>query len=318
MDPFIVAVVLFAAVLHVTWNVLLKTAGDPMTAATVGIVAATLVVVPVAAGGWLVAGRPAVPPEAIALGVVSGLLETGYFICLSAAYRHGDLSVVYPTARGTAPMLAVLIGVVVFGERLGVPGAIGVALLLAGLLSLTRPWRLILGEVRGADRAATAFALATGVLIALYSAVDTQGARLTEPWLYAAIIWPAMAAGLVAWRWLRLGDRLGALAGPSGSMSLAGGSVALAGGPGATDAPIDRRRAIVGGLLTLAAYTLILFAYTRAPLTAVAPLRESAVVVASGWGAFRLGEAEGRSDAARRLLAAALVAAGIVLLVFEG
>src|SRR5512135_506477 len=110
MDPLIVAIVLFAAVLHVTWNVLLKTAGDPMTAATVGIVAATLVVVPVAAGGWLVAGRPPVPPEAIALGVVSGLLETGYFVCLSAAYRHGDLSVVYPTARGTAPMLAVLIG----------------------------------------------------------------------------------------------------------------------------------------------------------------------------------------------------------------
>ncbi len=77
-------------------------------------------------------------------------------------------------------------------------------------------------------------------------------------------------------------------------------------------------RAVVGGLITLAAYTLILFAYSQAPLTAVAPLRESAVVVASGWGAFRLGEAAGRRDAARRIGAAMLVAAGIVLLVFEG
>ncbi len=86
----------------------------------------------------------------------------------------------------------------------------------------------------------------------------------------------------------------------------------------ATDPPIDTRRAVAGGLITLVAYALILFAYTQAPLTVVAPLRESAVVVAAGWGALRLGEAEGRRDAARRLLAAALVAAGIVLLVVEG
>jgi multidrug transporter EmrE-like cation transporter len=342
VDPAIVAIVLFAALLHVTWNVLLKTAGDPMAAATVGIVAATLVMAPVAAVGWLAAGRPSVPPEAIALGVVSGLLETGYFVFLSTAYRHGDLSVVYPTARGTAPMLAVLIGVVVFGERLGAPGAVGVGLLLAGLLILTRPWRLLFGDLEGTDRAATTYAIATGVLIALYSSVDRQGARLTEPWIYAALIWPAMAVGLVGWRWLRVASRVRALvpalarglagpdavvvAEPAGQGGGGGGSTPIdprrpgtpVSGAGALAPSTDTRRAVIGGLITLAAYLLILFAYTRAPLTAVAPLRESAVVVASGWGAFRLGEAEGRRDAGRRLLAAALVAAGIVLLVFEG
>ena len=326
MDPAIVAVVLVAALLHVTWNVLLKTAGDPMLAATVGILAATLVVVPVAVIGWLGAGRPSVPAEAIALGVVSGLLETGYFVCLSTAYRHGDLSVVYPTARGTAPMIAVVIGVVVFGERLGVPGAIGVALLLAGLLTLTRPWRLLFGDLQGGDRAATGYALATGVLIALYSSVDREGSRLTEPWLYAALIWPAMAIGLVGWRWLRVAARARVLVPALGAGGSAGGPAGLLAadasstdpGPDEAIASIDTRRAIAGGLITLVAYLLILFAYAQAPLSVVAPLRESAVVVASGWGALRLGEAEGRQDAARRLLAAALVAAGIALLVFEG
>lgn len=326
MDPAIVAIVLFAALLHVTWNVLLKTAGDPMAAATVGIVAAAVVMVPVAAVGWLAAGGPAVPSEAIALGVVSGLLETGYFVFLSTAYRHGDLSIVYPTARGTAPMLAVVIGVVVFGERLGAPGAIGVGLLLAGLLILTRPWRLLFGDLEGADRAATTYALATGVLIALYSSVDREGARLAGPWIYAALIWPAMAVGLVGWGWLRVPGRprvlASALAG-SGSFAGRGGLTVdqpaggLAGrGGGMTRAATGR--AVLGGFITLVAYLLILFAYTQAPLTAVAPLRESAVVVASGWGAFRLGEAESRRDAGRRLLAAAMVAAGIALLVFEG
>ncbi len=66
-----------------------------------------------------------------------------YFILLSAAYRRGDLSVVYPIARGTAPLLAVAIGVVVLGERLGVAGSIGVVALLAGFLLLQRPWRAI-------------------------------------------------------------------------------------------------------------------------------------------------------------------------------
>jgi uncharacterized membrane protein len=316
VDPAIVLVVLFAALLHVTWNVLLKTAGDPLAAATVGIVAATFVAVPVAAVAWLMVGRPSVPADAVALAVVSGLLETAYFVFLSGAYRHGDLSVVYPTARGTAPMLAVVIGVVILGERLGVPGSIGVILLLGGLLVLTRPWRLLLGRLGNDDRTATTFAVVTGVIVALYSAVDRTGARATEPWLYAALIWVSMAVGLVAWRWLpgllRVRAMTPVLAGSGGGGATVVGA-AFVGAP-----TIDTRRAVIGGLITLAAYSLILFAYTQAPLTAVAPLRESAVVVASGWGALRLGEAEGRGDAARRIAAAALVAAGIVLLVFEG
>ena len=80
-------------------------------------------IVPLGIAVWVAAqGRPALPPDGVALGLASGVVEAAYFIFLSAAYRRGDLSVVYPLARGTAPLLAVSIGVAVLGERLGVAG----------------------------------------------------------------------------------------------------------------------------------------------------------------------------------------------------
>jgi drug/metabolite transporter (DMT)-like permease len=293
MEPAVVALVLLAAVLHVVWNVLLKTAGDPLRTAAVGVLTATVVVAPIAVAGWLTADRPSIPSEALLIAVLSGAVETAYFVFLSAAYRRGDLSIVYPTARGTAPLLAVVIGVVVLGERLGPVGAVGVAALLVGILLLQRPWK---GFAPGADqrvRAATLFAVATGVCIAAYTALDRVGVRLTEPWLYAALIWPVMAAGLLGWL-----------------------AVAARGGGGPA-AGVDVGKAALGGLLTLVAYGLVLGALAIAPLTAVAPLRESAIVLASGWGALRLAEATDRGDAIRRLLAAGLVVVGIALLVIE-
>lgn len=293
MEPLVVGLVLVAAVLHVVWNVLLKTAGDPLRTAAVGVLAATAAVVPIALAGWWLSDRPAVPPEAFALAAASGLVETAYFVLLSAAYRRGDLSVVYPTARGTAPLLAVIVGVVVLGERLGPAGAAGVAALLAGILLLQRPWRGLAGDADPRTRAATWFAIATGVCIAGYTALDRVGVRMTEPWLYAALIWSAMAVGLLGW--LATVGRRG-------------------GGP---TVGVDVPRAILGGLMTLLAYGLVLGALAVAPLSAVAPLRESAIVLAAGWGALRLGEAADRADAARRLVAAALVVVGIALLVVE-
>ena len=172
MEPLVIGIVAFSAVLHVAWNVRLKTAGDPLRAATVGMVASTVAIVPVGIAAWFVAGQPAVPVEGVVLGVLSGVVEAAYFILLSAAYRRGDLSVVYPLARGTAPLLAVAIGVGLLGERLGVAGYLGVGALLGGFLVLQRPWRVLQGH--GLDPA-VAFALAAGVSIATYSAIDRVG-----------------------------------------------------------------------------------------------------------------------------------------------
>ncbi|HKF84251.1 MAG TPA: EamA family transporter, partial [Candidatus Limnocylindrales bacterium] len=118
MDPAALVAIAFAAVLHAAWNILLKTAGDPLRTATVGVFASSAILVPLVALGWLVLGQPSIPADAWVIGTVSGAVEVAYFVFLAAAFRRGDLSVVYPLARGTAPLLAVVIGVVVLGERL--------------------------------------------------------------------------------------------------------------------------------------------------------------------------------------------------------
>ncbi len=291
MDPFVIAIVAVSAVLHVSWNVRLKTAGDPLRAATIGMAAATFVIVPVGIAAWVIGGRPAIPPQGVVLGVVSGTIEAAYFILLSAAYRRGDLSVVYPIARGTAPLIAVAIGVIVLGERLGIAGSIGVVLLLLGFLLLQQPWRALQGH--GLDPSVL-FALATGVTIASYSAVDRVGARLIHPLTYAAILWVVTAFVLLVW--VRV---------------VAGGDLRAGGAE-------QVRRAIVGGMLTLGAYLMILFALSVAPLSGVAPLRESATVLAAAWGSVKLGEAASAGDSARRIGASVAIVAGALLLAVGG
>ncbi|MFL5757284.1 MAG: EamA family transporter [Chloroflexota bacterium] len=317
MPPAAFALVAVSAVLHVVWNVLLKSSGDPLRAATTGMVAASVVAIPVAAVGWVLIGRPPIPSDAIILGTVSGLLEGIYFVLLSAAYRRGDLSVVYPTARGTAPLLAVLIGVLVLGETLPPLGWAGVGLLLAGILALQRPWRVLRASSRvGLAESAVPFAIATGVTIAAYSSVDSVGARLIEPWVYATVLTTVAAVALVAW--VMVGERRTRIVAVAAGL----GSVGLALGPsasGESDQPaFVPSRAIVGGLLTLIAYICVLGAFAIAPLAAVAPLRESAIVLASAWGILRLREAADPRDAALRLGAAVVVLIGAGLLAIAG
>ena len=296
MDPLVFALIAGAAILHVAWNVLLKTAGDPLRAAAIGMASGAAIIVPAAAIGWLLIGRPPIPGEAVVLGTVSGVLEAAYFAFLAAAYRRGDLSVVYPIARGTAPLLAVAVGIGILGEQLGPAGFAGVGALLVGLLALQRPWRFLRAAGRADGDPAVAFAVATGVMIAAYSAVDRVGSRLVEPWLYAGMIWVSGTAFLWIWVWIT------------------GRSHRFAAGSGL----LDWRRAAIGGWITMAAYLLILFAFSVAPLTAVAPLRESAIVLASGWGTLRLGEGADRSEVIRRIGASTLVVVGAILLALDG
>ena len=289
-----IGLVAASAVLHVGWNVRLKTAGDPLIAAAIGLVAGGLVVVPLGIAMWWTAGARALPAEGIALGLVSGVVEAVYFVLLAAAYRRGDLSVVYPIARGTAPLLLVAVGVGVLGERLGGTGWAGVALLLAGFVALQRPWLAVRAAMAGRrGDGAIPFALATGVAIAGYTSIDRVGTRLIDPVPYAAILWLSGSVLLVAW-----------IALTEGRASLRPGRV-------------DVRQAALGGLMTLGAYLLVLFALSVAPLTAVAPLRESATVLAAAWGAIRLREAVSRGEAVRRVAGSAVIVAGAVLLAVD-
>jgi uncharacterized membrane protein len=297
VQPWVIGLVAVSAVLHLAWNIRLKTAGDPLRAATIGLLAGSIPIVPIGFVVWWVQGAMALPIEGIVLGVGSGIVEAAYFILLSAAYRRGDLSVVYPLARGTAPLLAVLIGITLFGERLGVAGSVGVIGLLAGFLLLQRPWRAI-ALARGGGSAARAaatdsailFALATGVMIATYTAIDRAGTRQIDPFPYAAILWVTGSIVLVLW------------------VAFVAGGDLLRYGPAAA------RRAAVGGWLTLGAYLCILVALSVAPLSGVAPLRESATVLAAAWGAVRMGEATDRREAGRRIGASVLIVGGALLL----
>lgn len=293
MDPLALAFIAIAAVMHAAWNILLKTAGDPLRTATAGVAVASLALIPLVIAGWFLLGQPAVPPQAWLIGIVSGLVEIAYFVFLASAYRRGDLSVVYPLARGTAPLLAVIVGVVVLGERLPAAAWTGVALLFAGLLVVQRPWRLLHVGSAG-ERAGVGFALLTGTMIATYSSLDRVGVSLTPSWLYAGILWPVCGAGLLVVGWLR--------------PRIAGGRYA----PGPE--PLNRGRAVVGGFLTFIAYGFVLAALSRAPLAIIAPLRESAVVLASAWGVIRLREAVTRREIGVRIAGAVLVLAGAVVL----
>jgi uncharacterized membrane protein len=295
VDPLIIGLVAVSALLHVAWNVRLKVAGDPLRTATIGMLIGTVIILPVGSMAWLVSGAPALSTQGLGLGLASGVFEAAYFILLAEAYRRGDLSVVYPLARGTAPLLLVAVGVLVLGERLGPAGWVGVAFLLAGFLALQRPWQAL--RVRPGGRrpgGAIAFAVATGVMIAAYTSLDRVGTRLIAPFPYAAILWVSGAFLLVLWvRFVAGGELWG------------GG-------------PEQNRRAAVGGVLTLIAYLLILVALSVAPLTAVAPLRESATVIVATWGAVKLGEAASRGDATRRIAASAVIVAGALLLALDG
>jgi uncharacterized membrane protein len=261
------------------------------------MIAAACVLAPVAVVAWFVTGQPGVPPQALLIGFLSGLAEIAYFVFLAAAYRRGDLSIVSPLARGSAPLLIVLVGVLVLGERLSAGAAAGVGLLLIGLLTVQRPWRFLQGAHAG-HRGAAGFALLTGIMIATYTSLDRVGSQLTPPWLYALILWAVGALGLGLIDVLR--------------PRIAGGKYAAE--PGS----LNVRKALIGGMLTLAAYSLILFALSRTEVAIVGPLRESAVLITSAYGILKLREAVTRREITLRLSGSALVLIGAATLAIAG
>jgi drug/metabolite transporter (DMT)-like permease len=275
-----VALALIAAGVHGTWNAILKVSGDPLRvfrrATLMAGVAATVALV----SELIIFGRPAVPMTAVGLCVVSSLLETAYLVLLSLAYRRGELSAVYPIARGSAPLLAVGVGLALFGERLGAAQLVGVGLLLAGILAVT------LSQSGGK---ATLPALLTGVAIAAYTSVDRLGVRLVAPWFYGWLLFTLMAielplALLVARRWI--------------------------GASAQGDVPGWGKSAVIGVGMFLG-YFLVLWALSLAPLAVVAPVRETSIVVVAAWGVWKLGE---RRSAALKLSGAVATLAGVALL----
>ena len=276
MPLAVLPLVLLAAVFHASWNALLKSSENPLSLAARAIAWGTVIALPPVAVAWIVAGRPGLPPAGWLLALASAFLELIYFVALSIAYQRGELSVVYPIARGSAPLLAVLVGLLLLGERLHPSAGLGILALLAGIWAVRRP-----------AKAGSALwpALLTGVMIAAYTSLDRIGVRLGPPWIYGWLLWLFGAIFLIAYTTIRRipGSRL-------------------------TDEP---KMSLTVGVLMTAAYFMILFALSVAPLAIIAPLRESAIVLVTAWGIWRLGE---RRGAWIRVAGALAILGGIALL----
>jgi drug/metabolite transporter (DMT)-like permease len=258
-----------AAFLHAVWNVMLRRAVDVEAATAVTLVISVVAFAPPAALTWHASA--AVVPYAIA----SAALELVYFILLAAAYRRLELSVVYPIARGSAPVLVLLAGVAVLGRTTSVAEAFGVGAVAAGIFLVRGPR----GDLRG-----IATGLAIGACIAGYTLVDKGGIAHASALAYLELI----------------------LAPPA---VLYAAAIAFLRGRAALRAEVRVSNAVIA-IASMAAFTLVLLALRMAPAASVSAVRETSVVIATVLAAMFLRERVTRS----RLAGAVLVAGGVALL----
>lgn len=268
--------VLLAALLHASWNAMIKGSTDVLMNTAAIVAGAGIVALPF----LFVVALPA-PASWPYIGA-SVAIHLAYYYLMVNAYRTGDLSLVYPLMRGVAPLATAVLGIFWLAELPGAFTWIGIALISAGVFALSlrtvghRP-----------SPQAVAFALANGAVIATYTTVDGAGARLAgDAWSY--IVWLLVIDAVPFTAWV-LATRRSAFAGFVAANPL---------------------RGLVGGGLSAAAYAIAVWAMTQAPVAMVASLRETSVLFATLIGARLLRE---KPDA-RRWAGVAAVIAGVIAL----
>ncbi len=278
MTAPILALVLGAAMLHAGWNALLRSGADrrwSMLVMSLAMAAACAALLPFV-------GLPG--PAGMRFAVISGLLHIAYNLFLVRTYRSGDLGQTYPIARGSSPVLVTLGAAAFAGERLGFASLAGVLLVSGGIVTLA------VRERRAGGRpvlASLPAALATGCSIGAYSVTDGLGVRAaSDPFAY--ILWSYMlgsamtAAVLLAMKQVR-----------------------------SVRAPLpETLKAAGGGLASLAAYGVVIWAMHLAPMGAVSALRETSVVFAALIGRLFLAE----TLTMRRVAACVVIACGAAFL----
>ncbi len=275
MSPLVTALVLGAALLHASWNAIIKSSRDVMLDTALVAAGASILSLP------LVVAVPMPASASWPFLAASIVIHVGYFATLARAYRIGDLGHAYPLMRGTAPLLVALFGVALLDERPSAIMWLGIVLISAGILSVG-----LLQKAR-AQRDATLWALTNAVIIAGYTLVDGAGVRLS-----------GTAAGYVAWMFLLQGPVFIALV------------IVLRRHSALHYIGRHGRRGLAGGLFLIGAYGIVLWAMTRAPLAAVAALRETSVIFAAMLGSIFLKEPFGR----QRMIGACAVALGVIAL----
>jgi drug/metabolite transporter (DMT)-like permease len=261
---------LAAAALHAGWNVLLAGARDVRAATTVALALSVLVFAPASVVTWRV------ETAAIPWIAASAALELAYFLLLTTAYARSDVSLVYPIARGSAPVL-VLTATLLAGQSLGVAGAVGVLLVGAGVV-------LVRSVGGGMDVRGVGLALAIGAAIAGYTLVDKQGLEHAAVVPYLELVLAPVAAAVLL------------VEARAGRLDVVGAAVGT--------------RTVAAAVASFAAYGLVLAALTRASAAAVAAVRETSILFAVALGAGVLRERVGPV----RAVGAALVVLGVALI----
>jgi len=272
----VVAAVLFGALLHASWNALVKSSSDKaLDTATIHVVG-SLLAVPLV----LLVGLP--PAAAWPFILASATIHIAYYIALTGAYKHGDLGLTYPLMRGTAPLLVALSAATLLGETLSPLSWAGVLGVCCGVLALGLS-RHALDSPR-----AVGFALANAVVIACYTVIDALGVRASgnalqyvvalfvlDGWPFALLVF-MRKGGAVVWPYARARWPVAALAAAA----------------------------------SLGSYGIALWAMTQAPVATVAALRETSVLFAALLGAWFLKE---RFNV-QRVAGTAAIVAGVMAL----
>lgn len=266
MSAPILALVLFGALLHSTWNSLIKAGADKAIEMALMRVAGLVLALPVLA--WM--GLPA--PASWGWLLLSGTIHFGYYYLLINAYERGHLSVVYPIMRGAAPVLVALLGWAWLGEPFSMWAALGVAAVALGVLWLGWPRQALAdAQARGSG---LRWALLNAVVIAAYTLTDAQGVRASGNAVgYVMCLALLEAPPLVLWVWWHRRAQ-----GPVLRAAL-------------------RQRwpwALGGAAASLVSYGIALWAMTQAPVPLVAAARETSVLFAVLIGGWLLHEPIGR------------------------
>ncbi len=276
MDTLVFAAVLAAAFLHAAWNAALKLGLDRFSSVILLAVVQALIAIPIlpfveqplwAAWPWILA---------------SIALHVGYKIFLINAYQYGDLSQVYPLARGSAPLLVAIVSGPVIGEPLSPVALFATFAIGCGVMLMGLKGGADLGRMNGK---ALAYALGTAGFTASYTIVDGMGARVAQS-PSGFILWMVVgdAVGMLIYGWILRGP--GALAGSIGAW----------------------RIGIAAGAMSLGSYWIAVWAFAHAPIALVAALRETSVLFAVLLAVVFLGERATRW----RILAAAAILGGVV------
>lgn len=282
MSAVVVIAVLFGALLHASWNALIKSSSDKsLDTALIHGLGGILAVPMLVYAGW---------PSAAAWPflLLTTVIHLGYYATLAAAYRHGDLGLTYPIMRGSAPLLVALGSYALLGEALSAMAWMGIVVICAGVLLLGLNGR---GRATHERRAAVLFALLNALIIAAYTMVDGLGVRASGSAMsYVAVMFlldavPFMA--LVLWQ-RSPAQRVQAWA-------------------------YMRQRwpvALIGTVASLSSYGIALWAMTQAPVAVVAALRESSVLFAVLIGCWLLKEPIGW----KKIVGASAIVVGIWIL----